>query len=356
MRYVMGGLSCLLLVGLLGFQNPAPPPSPERSLSAFTNDDGSRPDGRVAMRDDSSAMKKALAVGPGLVRIGPGHYRLSEITIPTGVTVIGTGTGTVLQATGSKPVFKQSAVAGWRLRDVTVQGEATGPWKERTDQGAHGIVIEGCSNYEVTGTQIKDFAGVGLQITRTNLQTSGFTNGGMVSSIATTGNYIGVRFDTRGEYVTASQLMCHYNVIGLVIHAGNTNISNSNIGSNTDGIVIDDRENGSHGSLTGCLVNHNDRYAILGKNVLNAMAISNCCFFYGTIQLENCLGVNVTSSLLGCNVKTSGDLPNRFAGNHVVTEGQRFDFAPATIVEDNFTKTGPWTLNQVAVIKPVEKK
>ena len=76
-------------------------------------------------------------------------------------------------------------------------------------------MIEGCSNYEVTGTQIKDFAGVGLQITRTNLQTSGFTNGGMVSSIATTGNYIGVRFDTRGEYVTASQLMCHYNVIGL---------------------------------------------------------------------------------------------------------------------------------------------
>ena len=342
MQYAMGGLSCLLLVCALGSQQQSPPPGPERWLSSYVNDDGSRPDGSVSTRDDSSAMKKALTAGPGIVRIGPGNYRLSETLIPSGVTVIGTGTGTILQATGSKPVFKQTAVSDWRLRDVTIQGEATGPWQQRTDTGAHGIVIEGCWNYEVSGTQIKDFAGVGLQITRTNLPKSGFANGGVLSAVAASGNFIGVRFDTRGEYVTASQLMCHHNVTGVTIHAGNTNISNSNIGTNTNGVIIEDHENGSHGSLTGCLINHNERYALLCRNSLNAMAISNCCFFYGAIHLENCEGFNITSSLLGCNVKTVGDLPNRFAGNHVSGEGQRFEFAPATLLDGNFTKTGPW--------------
>ncbi len=342
MKWLTGGLSCLLLVCLLGSRQQAAPPSPERWLSAFANDDGSRPDGSVAPRDDSSAMKKALAAGPGIVRIGPGQYQFSEISIPEGVTVAGTGTATVLRAAGSRPVFHQKGVCAWRLRDVTVQGEAIGPWQQRTDMGAHGIVIEGCFNYEISGVQIKDFAGVGLNISRTNLQTSGFTNGGIISAIATTGNHTGVRFDTRGEYVTASQLMCHHNVIGVTIHAGNTNISNSNIGSNIDGVLITDHENGSHGSLTGCLVNHNLRYAILAKKVENAMAISNCCFFYGTIQLEDCEGVNVTSSLLGCNVATSGKLPNRFAGNHVTLEGQKFEFAESTILDGNFSKAGPW--------------
>ena len=342
MKWACSGLCCLLLVCLLGSRQQTAPPNPDRWLSAFTNDDGSRPDGNVSTRDDSSAMNTALTAGPGIVHIGPGHYRLSDVSIPDGVTVVGTGTATILHAAGSKPVFHQKGLSGWRLRDVTVQGEATGPWQQRTDLGAHGIVIEGCFNYEVSGVQIKDFAGVGLQIARTNIQTSGFTNGGIISAIATTGNHTGVRFDTRGEYVTASQLMCHYNVIGVTIHAGNTNIANSNIGSNTDGILIVDHENGSHGSLTGCLVNHNERYAILARNVDNAMAISNCCFFYGTIHLEDCEGINVTSSLLGCNVTTAGKLPNRFAGNHVSGEGQKFEFAPATILEGNFSKTGPW--------------
>lgn len=342
MQWAMGGLSCLVLVCLLGSQQQTPPVGPERWLHTYSNDDGSRPDGNIAARDDSSALKKALAAGPGIVRIGPGHYRLSEVLIPAGVSLLGTGHGTVLQATGSKPVFKQTAVSDWRLRDVTVHGEATGPWQQRTDAGAHGIVIEGCWNYEVTGVQIKDFAGAGLQISRTNLPNSGFSNGGIINAIVASGNFIGVRFDTRGEYVTASQLMCQHNVTGVTIHAGNTNIANSNIGTNTNGIIIEDHENGSHGSLTGCLVNHNERYALLARNSLNAMAISNCCFFYGTIQLENCEGFNITSSLLGCNVRTIGDLPNRFAGNHVSGEGQLFEFAPATLLDGNFSKTGPW--------------
>src|SRR5206468_2751493 len=153
------------------------------------------------------------------------------------------------------------------------QGEATGNWNERTDRGAHGLVIDRSSGYEVSRVTVRNFDGAGLQISRTNNQGASFSDGGTLSQITASGNFIGVRFDTRAEYITASQLHCQFNVTGLLIHAGNTNIANSNIGNNVDGIVIADHDNGSHGSLNGCLANHNQRYALWTRDVQHGMAI-----------------------------------------------------------------------------------
>lgn len=348
MRWVICCLSGLALCVLLGSRQATPRVTADRWLAEFTNDDGSIPDGSMADRDDSTALRKALAAGPGVVRIGPGRYRIAQVVIPQGVTLIGSGPATILQAFNRQPVFKQTAVPGWRLRDVCLQGEAEGDWRKRVDHGVYGLEISGCYNFEVTGVQIQDFNGVGLQIASTNLPAAGFTDGGLLSKIVAVRNIVGIRFDTRGEYVAASQLQCHHNLTGIVIHAGNSNIANSNIGSNVDGIVIVDHQNGSHGSLTGCLVNHNERYALHANEVENGMAISNCCFFYGTIRLEKSQGINITSSLIGSSISTEGEKFNRFSGNHIFPEEQKFEFSAATIVDGNFTKNGPWELNRTA--------
>jgi hypothetical protein len=287
-----------------------------------------------------------LNSGPGVVRIGPGTYRIHAVTIPENVTVVGAGPATILQAFDSRPVFVQRNVKSWRLKDVAIHGEATGPWNRRQDYGAYGVLIEGSSSYEVSGIVIRNFDGAGLQIHRTNLAGAGFADGGTLSRIVAAGNFIGVRFDTRAEYITASQFDCNHNLTGLVIHAGNTNIANSNIGNNVDGIVILDHENGSHGSLTGCLANHNQRYALLARNAGNGMAISNCCFFYGAIRLENSRGVNITSSLISAAISTEGPEFNRIAGNHIIPLTFRFEFAPATLIDGNFTKDGAWEHNR----------
>lgn len=347
MRWFVLVVGCLYGAFVVRTPCSASEPLPaERLLSDFINDDGTTPDGRESQRDDSSALRKAMNAGPGIVRIGPGTYRIHVVTIPEGVTVIGAGPATILQAFDSRPVFVQRNVRAWRLRDVTIQGEAVGPWTQRRDYGAYGLVIDRCSSYEVSGIGIKNFDGVGLQILRTNLGAAGFSDGGTLSRIVAAENFIGVRFDTRAEYITASQLDCNHNITGLAIHAGNTNIATSNIGDNYDGIVIDDHENGSHGSLTGCLANHNRRYALLARNAGNGMAISNCCFFYGTIRLENSRGVNITSGLISTAISTEGPDFNRIAGNHIIPQTFQFKFAPSTLVEGNFTKDGPWEHNR----------
>jgi hypothetical protein len=347
MRWIVALCSCFLIASLVSAQpNPTISATAERLLSDFRNDDGTMPDGSMTTRDDSSALKKALNAGPGVVQIGPGTYRIQAVTIPENVTVIGTGPGTVLQAFGEQPVFLQQTSTAWKLRDLTIQGEASGAWQKRTDRAAHGMVIEACWGYEVSGVTIRNCDGAGLQIIRSNNRASGFTDGGTLTRITARENFIGIRFDTRAEYITASHLHCHHNLTGLIIHAGNTNIASSNIGDNMDGLVIVDHENGSHGSITGCLVNHNQRYALWARNVTHGMTIANCCFFYGTIRIENCSGVSITSGLISASISTEGPDFNRLSGNHIIPLTFQFDIAPSTLLDGNFTKTGPWEHNR----------
>jgi len=312
--------------------------SGERFLHDYANNDDSRPDGSDTRRDDSSALRKALADGPGVVRIGKGHYRCGDIQIPEGVTLQGMGRATVIRSSGAASIFRQVNVADWALRDLVLEGEATGKWQDRKDDGKSGLFTERCRSFEVAGVTARNFEGAGFQFTR-----SQGTDAGRLERLSATGCYAGVRFDVRGEYVTATQLNCRNNVIGCVIHAGNTNISASNFCDNTDGLLIEDKENGSHGAISNCLFNHNTRYALLTRKVKNGMAISNCCFFYGTLRVEESAGVNVTSSQLSCSVETAGEATNRFAGNYVIPAGWKFEFGPHDIVEGNFTKDGPWT-------------
>ncbi len=320
----------------------------ERNLHDFANEDGSHPDGTDSPRDDSSAMRRALEAGPGIVRIGAGYFRFGDIQIPAGVSVIGAGKSTVLRLNGTaKTIFQIANASDWALRDVVLEGESIGKWQKREDSEKNGLATSGCWGFEIVGVTARNFAGAGFVFTYSNLAEAAFSDGGRLDRLVARGNYIGIKFDTRGEYITATHLNCGENVIGCAIHAGNSNISASNFCGNTDGMIIVDKENGSHGSISNCLFNHNARYALWARVVENGMAINNCCFFYGTIFLDETTGVQITSGLVSCHVKTVGENANRFAGNYIIPEeGWTFEFSEKTIVEDNFTKSGPWEKNR----------
>jgi len=109
--------------------------------------------------------------------------------------------------------------------------------------------------------------------------------------------------------------------------------------------VIEDKDNGSHGSISNCLMNHNERYALFCNGVQNGMAINNCCFFFGSIRIEASKGVNITNGMLACPVSIDGPNANRLGGNLVFPTHGAFTLAPSTIVDGNFTQDGPWEKN-----------
>ena len=317
-----------------------------RLLSDFTNDNGSKPDGKDNENDDTSAFRKSLAVGPGKVYVGPGYYRCSEVTIPAHVSIIGAGNATVIRPLGTKSVFVQDNVTDWSIRDLKIDGQAKGPWKNRKDEGQSGILIQRCSGFTLSGINVTNFSGAGVQISHTLGSIDGWASRANMDTITATGNYVGVRFDKRAEYINATKFSCQNNVVGCVIHAGNVKLTASNLTSNRDGLHIEDKENGSHGAISNCLFNHNDRNALCARNVANGMAITNSCFFYGRILIENSVGVNIDSGQISCSVSVSGKGVNRIAGNYVIPENWEFTFTPTTIVKDNFTAEGPWRQNQ----------
>lgn len=330
-------------------------PPVERKLSDYPNDDGRPPDGQDSKRDDTAALRKALGAGPGVVRIGPGFYRFGDVTIPSDVTLAGAGAATVIRPNGAGRIFVQQAAHDWSIRDLVCDGETQGKWQTRTDAGQTAIFSEQCSSFEIARVTLRNFNGPALHLMRTNFAQSSFSNGGTLDRVTATGNHTGISFDVRAEYIIATRLNCSHNVTGCVIHAGNTNISASNFGPNIDGLVIVDKENGSHGSISNCLMNHNSRFALRAQAVRNGMAINNCCFFYGAIELVDCVGVNITSGIIGCSVTTKGEPANRIAGNLVIPKGFKYEFAPATLVMDNFVKEGPWERNTVSTREPSER-
>ena len=320
-----------------------------RVLTDYRNADGQVPDGVNDGADDSHALRTALAVGPGLVLVPPGSYRFGEVTVPPGVTLHGAGHGTVVRlARGAKRIFLQKGVSDWRLRDMLLDGGAAPEsWLTRQDLGETGIDLSGCNGFEISGLAVNNFNGAGIQIAHTAASPyCPWATAANVFNIAAGGNHTGIRFDTRAEYMNASLLTCYGNVIGCTIHGGNVKVANSNFTNNLTGMLIEDHDNGSHGMVSNCLVNHNQQLALLARDVANGMGLDNCAFFCGGIHLVNSKGINITSSIIACSVKTVGDGVNRIAGNYVITGNESFDFSPLTILEGNFTDRGPWERNR----------
>ena len=318
----------------------------ERNLADYSNANGLPPSGKDDQTDDSEAMRKAIAAGPGVIRIGPGWYRFSDITLPNGVSLVAAGPATIVRAGRGDRIFRQVGVAQWRICNLVLDGGAQGDWHARGDKGRCGISVEKCADFEISGVTVQNFDGPGIELAFTQLETdAGAFSDGVLDRIIAKRNFIGVRFNQRAEYIHATRLACHQNVAGCVIHAGNAKLGDSNFCGNVDGLVIEDKDNGSHGAVANCLFNHNERNALWAKNVANGMALTNNCFFYGHIRIANSVGVNLQGSQISCAVTVSGKGVNCIANNYIIPRDWQFTFTPATIVKDNFTADGPWRRN-----------
>ena len=346
--------SCFVIAGLLTCSvrgaDERLPGNGLRDVKDYLNADGRAPDGLDNGRDDSLAVQRALDAGPGIVQLGPGVYRFSNVAVPSRVILAGSGPGTTVRSSGGKQIIAQTRVDEWTVRDMLFDGEATGDWRSRTDQGRSAIAVDDCREFNLVGLTVRNFDGAGIQMTQTILEFHNSLPNSRthLQRITASENYIGVRFDRRAEYMNATHLSCQFNVIGCVIHSGNVQIAASGFNSNVDGLVIEDKKNGSHGCITGCILNHNERYALLCRNVANSMVIEGCAIFYGASKLEHCVGVNLSSGMISCSIDSRNNTKaNRIAGNFLIENppGYTFEFSPSSIVSENFDADGLWRHN-----------
>ena len=62
--------------------------------------------------------------------------------------------------------------------------------------------------------------------------------------------------------------------------------------------------------------------------------------------IEDCAGINLTSSIISCSVKVEGSAANRIAGNYIIPGEHAFEFCESTCLQSNYTADGSWVLNR----------
>lgn len=293
--------------------------------------------------DVTTELQALLDAGPGIVHLGPGEFHCAGLRLHDGVVLAGEGRATVLRLSEGEAIIDQRDAGEWGLRDLVLDGGDDGEWPERSDRGAHGLRVHGCWGYDVANVVVRNVAGCGMRIAYTDLFAGGnapFCNGGNLDRVTVHDCHTGICFDTRGEYLNAVAISAYHNVTGVVIHAGNVKLTGSNICTNVDGVYIEDHENGSHGALANCLINHNLRHALHGRQVRNGMMVANCNMAYGALTLEECRGVTVSGCQLCCQIRISGADRNSLLGNYVVPYPgicDTFEITPSTHLSENYT-------------------
>ena len=112
----------------------------------------------------------------------------------------------------------------------------------------------------------------------------------------------GVFADTRCEYMTISNCVLCQCSTAIKIKGGNILTTGCQITDGSIGIHILDGENGGHGVISGCQINHN-KESVKMISVPNGYTITGSNIFYGDLTVDNCGSQIVLSgNTLACKV------------------------------------------------------
>ena len=112
----------------------------------------------------------------------------------------------------------------------------------------------------------------------------------------------GIFADTRCEYMTISNCVLCQCSTAIKIKGGNILTTGCQITDGSIGVHILDGENGGHGVISGCQINHNTESVKMIK-VPNGYTITGSNIFYGKLTVDNCGSqIVLAGNTLACEV------------------------------------------------------
>ena len=209
-----------------------------------------------------------------------------------------------------------------------------------------GWIGDSCQYGVVTGCRIARFTYAGILM----LDTGTPTDHSLAVSNCNVWNcgcgYMMQRNAEFNKISNSSATWCYY---GLLNRGGNNKVDNCGLDRNTVNIQIDNDqgENGGHGSISNCTVNHagsNEGYGMIIRGI-GRMLVTNCNFYYADIRLENTDGNVISNCGFGrdSEIEISG-------GECNILIGCMMRATANTITAYNNTKTkvvSCWTLGGV---------
>ena len=259
------------------------------SLEAF----GAKCDGAT---DDSAAMTAAVsAINAGTFAglelsgetcLVPGTYQLKR------GYVRGVGALSALKTTANAPLLKILSDASAPLTTVvdvyelSLVGNGAGTSQTGLQIGDPTVAGSGIAYGSFHDLYVSGMGGDGIAYAENPLTGAPSVEGPLFSNLVIHDCLNGINFQHRGEFVSvvnASVQRC--SGTGLIIGAGNVEVSNSHFDLNHNGISITNGENGSHGGLDNVTANHNGNIGLEYAGT-NGERITNSAFFQSNIQVD----------------------------------------------------------------------
>ena len=290
--------------GEKGEQGEAGPQGPQGNGTefVFASQYGILP-GIVDM-DAFDAMLKNENIKNKTIYLMDGTYVFSStISIPSDTTISG-GANTIVTLdvnSKSKILFLLKNVDNVTIENMKIVGElSTKPNKAGT---VTGIWIESCRSINIENVDISGWSLNGVYA-KTMSSYGGADQGKFYKQLQLLNvrfynNYCGTYYDYRCEYTQTLNCVFGENYIGSV-NCGGNNIYNSCMwNSNHYGFIVENEgSNPAHGGCYASTFNHNS-YPIKVTDCVNGWAFDGCQIFYGTIELDNSIGVIFNANIWG---------------------------------------------------------
>lgn len=194
---------------------------------------------------------------------------------------------------------------------LTLNGEFTLFKVSRSEVTIEGLTLIGDTSKSQTGVYFTNVRGLRIRnMIFKSIMTgiygtqcgSGVHESGFISDCHFKKCTTGIFADTRCEYLTISNCILNQCNTGIKIKGGNILTTGCQITDGGIGLHIQDGQNGGHGVVSGCQINHNTE-SIKMINVPNGYTITGSNIFYGELTVDNCGSqIVLTGNTLACKV------------------------------------------------------
>lgn len=164
-----------------------------------------------------------------------------------------------------------------------------------------GLEVSGALRVNIENVEIAGFDGYGFYAEKMSSNSHGeFFKMLQITNCRFYNNYYGMCLGPRCEYSQVLNCVFGSNQVGCLNQGGNNAYTSCIFNVNGTGFQMDSAglSNPAHGGCNGCTFNHNTK-AIVVNDCRIGWVFDGCQIFYGTLELNNCAGVIIDSTIFG---------------------------------------------------------
>lgn len=289
--------------------------------------------------NDRTSEIMAMLNSTGYCHLGEGTFYVSgNIDMPNGSMLCGCGNNTVIKLLESEqPGYCIKMQVYNTLANLRISGSDSSLSElDLSEEGIRNGILYTTENTNadrcvMENIWIDNFSGSGIKCNNTSKTVAKAI---YATNIYVTKCWAGVNIEQNSEFHKFTNLCTYRCTYGCINNSGNNVFTACTFHASLVGFYIDGTQpNSGHGTINGCTFCHigsNTGSALLLENIGNGFIVNGSQFWYNSIGITNCSGINFVGCEFGRGISESAGMPiegatiNINGGNLIMFTGCQF--------------------------------